>query len=428
MTGAGKTYARLDNRKICCTIRCLCTGFLSIPTTWRQDMKLLLTSVGSLVGRNILDVLDYPGFSRRSLMQLVGANSIADAAGNFRCDRCHLVPPTAAADYPARMQDILLREAPDLILCCRDEDTLALSQLKRDHPQLPGVLPVGTPEAAPIGLDKWRTWQFACKHALPFAESFMPGPSGDGAALAQFCERVGYPLIAKPARGAGSRGVCFIRDADDAQAVAQRHGYLFQEYVGDPASLADYFESLRGPPPLFTQFKDAGYYLGYTVIAPSGAIADIAITRNDTEYGHTNSESTRCGSGARRADRRVCRRPVRGRRSRPDGCPGPAGPSWHLESGRDEPAGRGRNARPLPARRGRALSHHQRVRARQLVPAIAPGSRRRMHAGGQTIRNVAKSRRGRRHADARRRLVAALNRALAALGHETGRSPTTMGR
>jgi hypothetical protein len=289
MTGAGKTYARLDNRKICCTIRCLCTGFLSIPTTWRQDMKLLLTSVGSLVGRNILDVLDYPGFSRRSLMQLVGANSIADAAGNFRCDRCHLVPPTAAADYPARMQDILLREAPDLILCCRDEDTLALSQLKRDHPQLPGVLPVGTPEAALIGLDKWRTWQFACKHALPFAESFMPGPSGDGAALAQFCERVGYPLIAKPARGAGSRGVCFIRDADNAQAVAQRHGYLFQEYVGDPASLADYFESLRGPPPLFTQFKDAGYYLGYTVIAPSGAIADIAITRNDTEYGHTTA-------------------------------------------------------------------------------------------------------------------------------------------
>lgn len=59
--------------------------------------------------------------------------------------RCYLVPPTAAAEYPARIREILLQESPDLILCCRDEDTLALSQLKSQHPELPGVLPVGTP-------------------------------------------------------------------------------------------------------------------------------------------------------------------------------------------------------------------------------------------------------------------------------------------
>lgn len=102
-----------------------------------------------------------------------------------------------------------------------------------------------------IGLDKWQTWLFAQKHALPFAESFMPGQSGDGAALAAFCRRVGYPLISKPARGAGSHGVCFVRNADDAQAMARRPEYLFQEYLGDPRSLEPYFASLLGPPPLF---------------------------------------------------------------------------------------------------------------------------------------------------------------------------------
>ena len=72
-------------------------------------MKVLLTSVGSLVGQNILDVLEYPGFSRRSLMRVVGSNSVPDAACNFRCDRCYLLPLTATAEYSARMREICWR-------------------------------------------------------------------------------------------------------------------------------------------------------------------------------------------------------------------------------------------------------------------------------------------------------------------------------
>jgi carbamoyl-phosphate synthase large subunit len=252
-------------------------------------MKLLLTSVGSLVAQSILDVLDYPGFSRRALVQIIGTNSIPDAAGNFLCDRSYLVPPTLAAEYPARMRDILLEEAPDLIFCCRDEDTYALARLKNEHPDLPGVLPIGSPHAALIGLDKWQTALFAGRHGLPFAESFMPGESGDGQALEAFCRRVGYPLVAKPSRGFGSRGVCFIRNADDAQIVAQQPGYLFQEYVGDPRNLDQYFVSLHGPPPLFAQFKDSGYSVSHTIIAPNGTIAPIVVTENKTTFGYTSS-------------------------------------------------------------------------------------------------------------------------------------------
>ena len=252
-----------------------------------RRVKLLLTSVGGLAGHNILDVLEYPGFSRRSLVRVVGTNSTPDAACNFRCDRCYLVPVTATAEYPARMREILLEESPDLILCCRDEDTLALSQLKNQHPELPGALPVVEPRAALIGLDKWQTWLFTRKHSLAYAESFMPGQTGDGAALEAFCRRVGYPLIAKPTHGAASRGVCFIRDTHDAQAVAQRPGYMFQEYVGDPRSLEPYFAILHGPPPLFAHFAKAGYHVCHTVISRSGDITPIAVTENHVHYGHT---------------------------------------------------------------------------------------------------------------------------------------------
>ena len=144
-------------------------------------MKLLITSVGSLVGKNILDVLECPGWSRRDLVRVIGTNSAADAANNFRCDRCYLVPATADAAYAARMREILLDEAPDLILCGRDADTLALSLLKAREPNIPGALPVGPPQTALIGLDKWETFQFSRRHGLPFAESFLVEKSGDAA-------------------------------------------------------------------------------------------------------------------------------------------------------------------------------------------------------------------------------------------------------
>jgi biotin carboxylase len=107
--------------------------------------------------------------------------------------------------------------------------------------------------------------------------------------LDAFCRGVGYPLIAKPTRGAASRGVAFVRNALDAEALAQRPDYLFQEYVGNPEDLQHYFESLQGPPPLFAQFRDAGYHCSHTIIAPDGSIAPILVTENQTLFGHTFS-------------------------------------------------------------------------------------------------------------------------------------------
>ena len=240
-------------------------------------LNLLIASVGSAVGQHILDVLDYPGFSRRALVRVVGTNSIADAPPNFRCDRCYLVPETASADYPARMRDILREEKPDLILCARDADTLALAELKARESTLPGTLPIGSPRAALIGYDKWQTFLFARRHGLPFPNSFAPGETGDGAALAEFCRQVGYPLVAKPRRGFGSRGIFFVRNDDDAAAM-NRPDYLLQEYLGDPNELGQYFASLAGPVPLMTQAPNADYHSSWMLIAPDGSLSPTMMT------------------------------------------------------------------------------------------------------------------------------------------------------
>ena len=52
--------------------------------------KLLILSVGSLLGQVTLDVLD----GRRDHLHIVGFNSIANAPSNYRCDEVFLTPET----------------------------------------------------------------------------------------------------------------------------------------------------------------------------------------------------------------------------------------------------------------------------------------------------------------------------------------------
>ena len=212
-------------------------------------------------------------------MHLIGTNSVADAPTNFRCDRCYLVPETSSPDHSARMRAILHEEKPDLILSMRDADTFALAESKAHEDALPGRLPIGSPRAALIGYDKWQTFLFARRHGLPFADSFAPGETGDGTALAEFCRRVGYPLVAKPRCGAGSRGVYFVLNAKDAAAMA-RPDYLLQEYLGDPRELERYCANLGGPVPLMTQAPNASYHSSWTMIAPDGSLSPIMMTDN----------------------------------------------------------------------------------------------------------------------------------------------------
>ena len=248
-------------------------------------MKLLISSVGSRVGKYILDVLEFPGLSRRSLVRVVGTNSVADAPTNFRCDACYLVPETASDGYAERMREIVVEERPDLVLCGRDADTLPLSQLRERCPELEGPLTVGTPQSALIGLNKWETWQFSRRHGLPCAETLLCDASTDQDALKAFFGTAGFPLIAKPLQGFASRGVHFVRDPREAQAFAWREGYVLQEYLGDPSVLEPYFESLAGPPPLSTGAPGTGYCASQMVIAPDGEVSKPFATLHPHEHG-----------------------------------------------------------------------------------------------------------------------------------------------
>lgn len=260
---------------------------LDQPTPPARPIRLLITSIGSLVGQNILDVLDYPAFNRRAWVHLIGTNSVGASANNFRCDRCHLVPETASPEFLPRMATLLREETPDILLCGRDEDTATMRDLLRQQPACHARIPHGSVESLLVALDKGRSWRFCQQHGLPFAETLIPRQDPSAGEFEAFAARVGYPLVGKPARGFASKGVFFVRNPAEAVAVARLGPYVFQEYLGDPATLSGYFQSLEAAPPLFAHAPNVFHHSCHTFIYPDGHLDQIFVSRNAHNAGVT---------------------------------------------------------------------------------------------------------------------------------------------
>lgn len=208
-------------------------------------IKIAITSAGSLVGQNILDVLE----GRRAGLELIGINSIAAAAGNFRCERTYLAPPASrSGEYVDRLAAILLDESPDLVLPGRDDDVLALALLKKARPDLAPSLPVGPAHLAQVIEDKWASHEYAVRHQLPFVDS---APGDDRVAVERLLARHGFPLIAKPRKGHGSQGVRIIFDENQLAAAGRIAGCLLQPYLEPEPDLAEWQSRDAGGVPLF---------------------------------------------------------------------------------------------------------------------------------------------------------------------------------
>ncbi len=119
-----------------------------------NKIKILISSVGSFVGQNILDVLEYKGFYRRNLVTIIGTNSLAESPNNFRCDTCYTVPNTLHPDFRNALTSIIENEKPDLIFSARDEDSAIVALIMQDNPQFQGLSPCGNFTSLLIGLNK----------------------------------------------------------------------------------------------------------------------------------------------------------------------------------------------------------------------------------------------------------------------------------
>jgi len=241
-------------------LSCLETNGSTMPT-------ILILSVGSLVGSNILDAVE----AFRPGLRVVGINSQAQAPNNFRCDHVYLAPPACEADaYWQRVEQVLEAENPDVILAGRDDDIPLMAHWREYYPRWADRFVCGGSQLALPMTDKLAGHDWATARDLPFAPTVAANAATATQQSTAWLSDFGA-LIAKPRSGNGSRGIRLLFDETALAATLGDIGLVIQPYLSDATPYRRLQENSNSGWPLFwtpalTQF------VAQTVIGPDGEI------------------------------------------------------------------------------------------------------------------------------------------------------------
>ena len=242
---------------------------------------VLILSVGSLLGQNLLDALE----GRRPRLRVTGIDSNSENPRVFRCDKAYRAPQTESPDFQSFLRRLIETEKPDLVLAGRDHDVLALAELVRSAPQLRHRIPGGSVEAARIMNDKGLSHRFAQEYNLPFAQSFLL-ETGMADTARVWAQRCGFPIVAKPREGYGSLGIRVICDEVQFEAFLRRHttGFLLQQMVDVSDAwrrqIAEFRLDAETGIPFFFHIPEENQFAGQTLIRPDGTVGTVFTSRS----------------------------------------------------------------------------------------------------------------------------------------------------
>lgn len=234
-------------------------------------LNILVLSIGSLVGKNILDVLE----SRRDKLNIIASNSIAESPNLYRCDYAYLVPEVGKDDnyLMSYIIELIEKHNINLVIPCRDEDILFLANLKKQHKTLADKCLCGHVNTAKMMLDKWQSYLFSQEHSLPFVESMIPNPNNKHKEIIKFVQQHGFPLLVKPRRGFASKAVYIIFNQTQLDSVLDEPDVLIQEYLGNADIYEKYQLIERKGLPLFLSLEQDKYSL-QAFIKKDGTVSD----------------------------------------------------------------------------------------------------------------------------------------------------------
>ena len=225
--------------------------------------------MGSLVGQNVLDSLD----SRRENLSIIGTNSLAEVANNFRCDKSYLITKSAnTKTYIEELTTIIEQEKPDLVIPGRDDEVVILAQMAKTLPEYKNNFLTGSEYFAKCMDDKVESYQFAQKYDLSFAPTFQSGVADSETKAAKLIADYGFPVIAKPNKGNGSRGVWVVLNKTQLDKIILEPDFAIQPLFGQSADLS--FDTRFGLP-LFWEIPETRLFASQVLINKNGEIDSV---------------------------------------------------------------------------------------------------------------------------------------------------------
>lgn len=193
----------------------------------QTTVTVLVTGVGDTVGQALIKTARHSSIPCR----ILGTDRNALSVGLQWVDNAFTLPHCSQSEaYLSAMREICAGEQVHLILPGSESE---LELLSRNAPALrseTGAMVVASPpEVLRVSMNKWETCRFLDKSGLNFPRFARLNVAEEVECLVS---EVGFPLLAKPVRGTGARGLFKIKSRQDIDCARESGSEMVvQEYL-----------------------------------------------------------------------------------------------------------------------------------------------------------------------------------------------------
>lgn len=196
-------------------------------------------------------------------VHLVTADPDHRAAGHWLGDVAHSIPLAKDPQFIPTLERLVKAERIDVLFVGTDVELGLFAAEKARFAALGTKVVVSSPRVVETADDKWLTAQFLRENGFPFPRTAL---ANDAASCRALAAEAGFPLFAKPRRGARSVGARVVKSNIDLEALLSPSSDLVvQEYLPD----------------------DPGEFTAGAVGAVDGSIGGVVVLRRDLRDGNT---------------------------------------------------------------------------------------------------------------------------------------------
>ncbi|NEJ69061.1 ATP-grasp domain-containing protein [Rhizobium phaseoli] len=190
-------------------------------------ITVVVTAVGAIIGQGIASSLRKSGHSVR----IIGVDRDAHGIGRYWCDDFFAKPPRSeeSPDYFDFWKNLLIRENVDLVFPGLESDVLFFNRNRVLTQGTDARVVLNNPDLIELAQDKWDFGEALQRLGLSAIPSCLSADWQDA------IDRLGAPpLLLKPRRGNGSRGIAVLRDEHDFSYWSRKSSddFLIQKFVG----------------------------------------------------------------------------------------------------------------------------------------------------------------------------------------------------
>lgn len=194
-------------------------------------ISVLVTGAGGVYGEATVQNLRASSLVG---LRIYAADTRWHAAGSLRADVPLVLPRVNDPAYVTRVTEIVKSNGIRAVFICSGTEINALLDRRDELEEQSGALFI-MPSAAlyRMASDKLDTVRFLEAHGID--HPITVAATDSDAAIDAFVKDVGgFPVIAKPRRGQGSRGLMVCRSREQLRKVkAFEEDYVFQQHLGD---------------------------------------------------------------------------------------------------------------------------------------------------------------------------------------------------